>query len=121
MWTGEQRRETAEAKAEGIIREKLERPGWSEGQLSQRAKSGPAKLAMEARLRRATTLSLPRGLRPGCTREPGRALVPRFIDEEEPTKPLNDSPDFGLTPFPGEGEALATFVESDAPGYWRGF
>jgi len=69
----EQRQESAEAKAEGIIREKVERLGWSEGQLSQRPKSGPAKLAMSARLRRETTLSLPRGLQPGCTRGPGRA------------------------------------------------
>ena len=36
-WAGT--RESAEAKAEGIIREKAERLGWSESQLCQRPKS----------------------------------------------------------------------------------
>ena len=37
----EQRRESAEAKAEGIIRERVERLGWSEGQLCQRPQKRP--------------------------------------------------------------------------------
>ena len=87
------------AKAQGIIREKVERLGWSEGQLSQRPKSGPAKLARAARLRQETTLSRPRRLRAGCTREPARALMPTFIDGAKPTKPLNDSPDSSPSAF----------------------
>jgi REP element-mobilizing transposase RayT len=57
--SGELRRESAEAKAERIIREDVKRLGWSEGELGQRPKSDPAKLAMAARLRRETTLALP--------------------------------------------------------------
>jgi hypothetical protein len=95
----EQRRESAEVKAEGIIRKKVERLGWTEGQPCQRPKSDPTKPARAARLRPETTLSLPRGLRPGCTREPERALLPRSIDGEKPMKPINDSPDYSLTPF----------------------
>ena len=57
--SGQLKRESAEAKAEGIVREELKRLGWSEGELSQRPKSDPAKLALAARLRRETTLTLP--------------------------------------------------------------
>jgi REP element-mobilizing transposase RayT len=57
--SGELRRESAEARAERIIREEVKRLGWSEGELGQRPKSDPAKLAMAARLRRETTLALP--------------------------------------------------------------
>ena len=53
------KRESAEAKAERIIGEELKRLGWSEADLSQQPKSAPAKLALAARLRRETTLTLP--------------------------------------------------------------
>jgi REP element-mobilizing transposase RayT len=56
---GEMKRETAEAKGERIVQEELKRLKWSEGDLKQRPKSDPAKLAMAARLRRETTLTLP--------------------------------------------------------------
>ncbi len=55
---GELRRETAQAKAERIVTEELGRLGWKEAELVSRRKSDPAKLAMAARLRRETTLSL---------------------------------------------------------------
>ena len=57
--SGQLKRQSAEAKAEGIVREELKRLGRSEGELSQRPKSDPAKLALAARLRRETTLTLP--------------------------------------------------------------
>ena len=56
--SGELRCETAEAKAERIITEELSRLGWSRAELAARAKSDPAKLAMAARLRKETTLSI---------------------------------------------------------------
>ncbi len=52
------RRETAEAKAERLIGEELKRLGWTEGELAARRKSDPLKLALAARLRKETTLSL---------------------------------------------------------------
>ena len=56
---GELKRESAEGKAERIIREELKRLGWRESELAKRPKSDPAKLAIAARLRRETTLTLP--------------------------------------------------------------
>ena len=55
---GQLRRETAETKAERIVAEELHRLGWQEPELSTRRKSDPGKLALAARLRRETTLSL---------------------------------------------------------------
>ena len=49
---------SAEAKAERIIAEELQRPGWSERDLTARRKKDPAKLDIAARLRRETTLPL---------------------------------------------------------------
>jgi len=56
---GQLKRESAEVKAQRIIREELLRLGWREGDLCRRAKSDPLKLALAARLRRETTLTLP--------------------------------------------------------------
>lgn len=56
--SGELRCETAEAKAERIIAEELGRLGWSRSDLPARRKSDPGKLAMAARLRQETTLSI---------------------------------------------------------------
>jgi hypothetical protein len=56
---GELKRESAEFKAERIIQEELKRLRWNAGELGRRLKSDPAKLAIAARLRRETTLSLP--------------------------------------------------------------
>ena len=55
---GALRAETAQAKAERIIGEELRRLGWKETDLSCRRKNDPGKLALAARLRRETTLSL---------------------------------------------------------------
>jgi REP element-mobilizing transposase RayT len=56
---GQLKRESAEVKAERIIQEELKGLRWNAGELSRRLKSDPAKLAIAARLRRETTLSLP--------------------------------------------------------------
>jgi len=55
---GELKREGAEAKGERIIREELTRLRWTESELTEKPKSDPAKLAVAARLRRETTLTL---------------------------------------------------------------
>ncbi len=55
---GELRRESGEARAQRIISEELARLGWSEADLSLRRKSDPAKLALAARLRSDTTLTI---------------------------------------------------------------
>lgn len=55
---GALRRESAEAKAERIIGEELKRLGWKAKDLAQRHKSDPAKIALAARLRRETTLTI---------------------------------------------------------------
>jgi len=55
---GELHRQAADAKAERIIAEALQRNGWSEQELQGRRKNDPAKLDIAARLRRETTLSL---------------------------------------------------------------
>ncbi|MBU6400742.1 MAG: transposase [Verrucomicrobia bacterium] len=55
---GELKRESAEAKAERIIQEELKRRRWTEADLNERAKSDPAKLALAARVRRETTLTI---------------------------------------------------------------
>jgi len=55
---GELHRQTADAKAERIIAEELQRNGWSERDLLARRRKDPAKLTLAARLRRETTLPL---------------------------------------------------------------
>nr|WP_321349309.1 transposase [uncultured Methanoregula sp.] len=55
---GELRLETAEAKAERIIGEELRRLRWAEQDLTGRTKNDPEKLAIAARLRNETTLSI---------------------------------------------------------------
>ena len=55
--SGELHRESAEAKAERIIAEELQRLGWQEADLGVRRKNDAGKLALAARLRRETTLS----------------------------------------------------------------
>jgi len=56
--SGALRLERAQAKAERIIAEELDRRGWKEFDLAGRHKSDPAKLAIAARLRQETTLSV---------------------------------------------------------------
>jgi hypothetical protein len=56
---GEVKRESAESQAERIIRKELKRLKWQPKELTQRAKSDSAKLAIAARLRGETTLTLP--------------------------------------------------------------
>jgi REP element-mobilizing transposase RayT len=55
---GEECYESAEAKAERIVAEELGRRGWREAELVGRAKGDKEKVAMAARLRRETTMTL---------------------------------------------------------------
>lgn len=55
---GRTRLETAAAKAERLIAQELVRLNWTPQDLSSRAKSDPLKLALAARLRQETTLSI---------------------------------------------------------------
>lgn len=56
--SGELRRDAAEARAERIISGELRRLNWKEADLASRRKSDPAKLAIAARLRKETTLTI---------------------------------------------------------------
>ena len=51
-------RQANQAGAEGIIAAELGKLGWKEADLRQGAKVGPGKLALAARLRRETTLTI---------------------------------------------------------------
>ena len=55
--SGELHRASAEAKAERVIAEELQRQGWQEADLLARPKNDAVKLEIAARLRRETTLS----------------------------------------------------------------
>jgi len=56
--SGGLRRDNAESRAKRIIAEELRRLGWKEADLAKRRKNDPDKLALAARLRKETTLSL---------------------------------------------------------------
>lgn len=56
--SGATRREMGAARAEKIIAEELRRRRWAESELSRRPKADPGKLAMAARLRQETTLTI---------------------------------------------------------------
>lgn len=56
--SGEMRARAGRARAEAIITEEMKRLRWKEGEWSRRAKSDPHKLALAARLRRETTLTI---------------------------------------------------------------
>jgi REP element-mobilizing transposase RayT len=56
--SGQLHRETAQAKAERIIAEELQRVGWQEDDLALRPKSDPTKLRIATRVRNETTLSI---------------------------------------------------------------
>jgi putative transposase len=55
---GDLRRESAAGKAERIVAEELARLGWTEADLERRRKSDAGKLAIAARLKRETILSI---------------------------------------------------------------
>lgn len=55
---GLERQETAEARAEEIVKTELKRRRWTQSQLSQRAKGDAQKVEMATRLRRETTVSV---------------------------------------------------------------
>ncbi|MFN0125682.1 MAG: transposase [Verrucomicrobiales bacterium] len=55
---GEERKETAEALAEAIIAEELKRRRWQGDELKKRRKGDPVKVALAARLRAETTMTV---------------------------------------------------------------
>jgi len=55
---GAERQETGEQKAERIVREELQRLGWSENELEGRPKGHRGKVTMARQLRQETTMSL---------------------------------------------------------------
>ncbi|MGD0539482.1 MAG: transposase [Verrucomicrobiota bacterium] len=55
---GEERAETAAARAQQIIAAELERRGWQQAELKTRRKGDPVKVALAARLRAETTLTV---------------------------------------------------------------
>jgi REP element-mobilizing transposase RayT len=55
---GQEIRESAEQKAQRIIREELQKLGWWDSDLPRRRKGDPKKLKMALRLRRETTMTL---------------------------------------------------------------
>jgi hypothetical protein len=55
---GEEVYQSAQAKAEGIVREELEALGWSALDLERHRKGDPAKLKIAERLRNQTTMTL---------------------------------------------------------------
>ncbi len=74
---GDLRCESAQAKAERIIGEELQRRNWGQSDLVERRKGDPEKLAIALRVRRETSLSLKRlaaRLHLGTTRNAGERL-----------------------------------------------
>src|SRR5258706_975176 len=55
---GPEIRESAEAKAERLVREELRRLRWDEAELKRRRKGDPEKLRIALRLREETTMTL---------------------------------------------------------------
>jgi len=84
---GELRREDAQARGERIVGEELRRLGWTEQDLTRRRKSDPGKLALAARLRRETTLSVKEiARRVGLgTSKGANTTLHRWMQEQEQT------------------------------------
>jgi len=55
---GEERQEAAEARAEALVAEELEKVGWKAGELEQRRKGDAGKVRTARQLRRETTMTL---------------------------------------------------------------
>src|SRR5438034_4420859 len=55
---GQERQESAQAKAERIVAEELKRAGWMEKTLGQKPKGDPKKVKIAQRLRQETTMTL---------------------------------------------------------------
>ena len=56
--TGAARREAGAARGENIIAEELRRRRWKEADLARRSKTDAAKVALAARLRKETTMTI---------------------------------------------------------------
>ncbi len=95
--SGAMRLETAEAKAEGVLREELARLSWDAGQLQLRRTNDPRKLAIAARLRRETTLPLKAiAARVGLGRsKSANATLHRWMAQHSESVP-SDIPNLGI-------------------------
>jgi hypothetical protein len=85
---GELHRETLAGKVDRIVVEELRRLNWTEADLRARRKSDPAKLALAARLRRETTLSL-KGIAARVhlgTSKSANTRLHEWMAKEQPTK-----------------------------------
>lgn len=112
--SGEIRRESAQSRAERIIAEELERLGWAERDLTTKWKNDPHKLALAARLRKETTLSLKQIAAPVAlgTSKSANATLHRWMrgnrtgQSAAPTSSpkvgisMQTEPNYGLTLFP---------------------
>jgi REP element-mobilizing transposase RayT len=88
--SGELHRETAEQKAGRIISQELSRLGWAEADLAARLKNDPGRLAIAARVRRETTLSIKwiaARLQLGTTKSANSMLHDYMQAHEETRKP----------------------------------
>jgi hypothetical protein len=92
--SGQLRTENSMLRAQRIIAKELERLGWTGEQLAVRRKNDPAKLAIAARLRKGTTLTvkeISQRLHLGTANPPKRtctviSMLPRAIQLLFPTK-----------------------------------
>jgi len=86
---GQTRLETAEAKADRIVAEELTRLRWTRDDLAAHQKSDPRKLALAARLRQETTLSLEQiAERVGLRKPKGaRTNLHKFMNRSETASP----------------------------------
>jgi len=125
--SGELHRASAEAKAERIIAQELQRQGWQEADLLARRKSDAVKLEIAARLRRETmpsTKAIAARMHLG-EREDGQSeLAPLYtwLRSRQPgTGPPGDmtsthnkkGPSYGLTPFRNPTGECATSMLPD--------
>ena len=54
---GPERRESAEERAESLLKKELKRRGWDQKELKRRRKADPGKVQMAKRLRKETTMN----------------------------------------------------------------
>jgi hypothetical protein len=89
---GQVRLESAEAKGDRMIAEEPSRLQWTRNDLTSRAKSDPAKLALAARLRQETTLSVKEiAGRLNLGKPKGaRANLHKFLNNTQPPGPQSE-------------------------------
>lgn len=82
--SGEEKQETDEQKAEGLVREELRRRGWTEADLGKRRKTDAGKVKVAARLRGETAMTqdwIAGRLQMGCRHTLANCLKGRRIHQ----------------------------------------